>query len=210
MADDPVEVAALIERLRELLAMTGGARPGSFEAHLQDVFRVSAESLAALVQEIERLRGQLPEGMQDCTIQFKECEQGHGRLTATNWVQHDCPWCSIAILRAAKCEEIEALKKDHATALIQAEQDGFNRGLRHGRGELATLRARLAKAEAVVEAARRMRAATEEYARQTDLEPPDCSVIAEQKARSAEYRATVALDAALAALAATKETPDAG
>ena len=150
MADDPVEVAALIERLRELLAMTGGARPGSFEAHLQDVFRVSAESLAALVQEIERLRGQLPEGMQDCTIQFKECEQGHGRLTATNWVQHDCPWCSIAILRAAKCEEIEALKKDHATALIQAEQDGFNRGLRHGRGELATLRARLAKAEAAL------------------------------------------------------------
>lgn len=153
MADDPVEVAALIERLRELLAMTGGARPGSFEAHLQDVFRVSAESLAALVQEIERLRGQLPEGMQDCTIQFKECEQGHGRLTATNWVQHDCPWCSIAILRAAKCEEIEALKKDHATALIQAEQDGFNRGLRHGRGELATLRARLAKAEAARDAA---------------------------------------------------------
>jgi hypothetical protein len=49
--------------------------------------------------EIERLRKQLPETMQDCTIQFKECEYGHGRLTATNWVDNGCPTCEIKRLR---------------------------------------------------------------------------------------------------------------
>jgi hypothetical protein len=54
-----------------------------------------------LAAEVERLRGQLPEGMQHCTIVFKECEKGHGRLTATNWVQHECQQCEIERLRAA-------------------------------------------------------------------------------------------------------------
>ncbi len=49
--------------------------------------------------EIERLQGQLPEGMKHCTIQFKECEKGHGRLTATNWIDHGCPHCAIERLR---------------------------------------------------------------------------------------------------------------
>lgn len=39
------------------------------------------------------LRSQLPAEMQDCTIIFKECAKGHGWLTATNWVQHDCQIC---------------------------------------------------------------------------------------------------------------------
>jgi len=50
--------------------------------------------------EIYRLRDQLPEGMKHCTIQFKECEKGHGRLTATNWVQHGCLQCEIDRLRS--------------------------------------------------------------------------------------------------------------
>jgi hypothetical protein len=53
-----------------------------------------------LKREIERLRAQLPAGMQDCTIQFKECQLGHGRLTATNWVDHGCQQCEIERLRA--------------------------------------------------------------------------------------------------------------
>lgn len=48
---------------------------------------------------IERLTWQLPEGMEHCTIQFKECEKGHGWLTATNWVQHGCSTCEIERLR---------------------------------------------------------------------------------------------------------------
>jgi hypothetical protein len=43
---------------------------------------------------------QLPEEMQDCTIRFKECDIGHGWLTATNWIQHGCPTCQIEKLKA--------------------------------------------------------------------------------------------------------------
>ena len=47
------------------------------------------------IAEIKRLRAQLPEGMKDCTILFKECEKGHGRLTATNWIDHGCGTCKV-------------------------------------------------------------------------------------------------------------------
>ena len=57
--------------------------------------------VAPYVAEIERLSKQLPETMQNCTIQFKECEYGHGRLTATNWIDHECPTCEIDRLREA-------------------------------------------------------------------------------------------------------------
>ena len=41
----------------------------------------------------DALAAQLPEGMKHCTIQFKECEEGHGWLTATNREQLGCPTC---------------------------------------------------------------------------------------------------------------------
>lgn len=50
---------------------------------------------------VRRLRAQLPAEMQDCTILFKECEVGHGRLTATNWIDHGCPHCKMDRLRSA-------------------------------------------------------------------------------------------------------------
>lgn len=53
------------------------------------------------VERAERLEAQLPEDMKECTIQFKECEKGHGWLTATNWVQHGCPTCRVQELEAA-------------------------------------------------------------------------------------------------------------
>jgi len=49
-----------------------------------------------LARELER---QLPDGMKHCTIVFKECDKGHGWLTATNWVQHGCPTCALEELR---------------------------------------------------------------------------------------------------------------
>jgi hypothetical protein len=50
----------------------------------------------------------LPVSMPDCTIVFKECEKGHGWLTATNWVQHDCPTCrtNAAEARAREAEKL--------------------------------------------------------------------------------------------------------
>lgn len=44
-------------------------------------------------QSIKGLKSQLPASMQNCTIQFKECEKGHGRLTATNWAVAGCYVC---------------------------------------------------------------------------------------------------------------------
>ncbi len=62
---------------------------------------------AADQNEIEKLKKQIPECMQHCTIVFKECEKGHGELTATNWTQHDCLVCEITALQS-RVVELEA------------------------------------------------------------------------------------------------------
>ncbi len=54
-----------------------------------------------MIDIVEQLRSQLPRGMEHCTILFKECEQGHGRLIATNWVDHGCQQCEIERMRKA-------------------------------------------------------------------------------------------------------------
>ena len=64
------------------------------------------------------LQAQLPEGMQDCTIIFKECEVGHGWLTAKNWKQFDCPTCRIAELEA----QLESAKIDIERLVTYAEK----------------------------------------------------------------------------------------
>jgi len=55
---------------------------------------------------IEALEAQLPAEMQNCTIRFMECEKGHGRLTATNWIAHGCQHCRIEALEAALREAV--------------------------------------------------------------------------------------------------------
>ncbi len=60
----------------------------------------SSDRARNLQCEVELLRSQLPEGMQRCKILFKQCELGHGWLTASNWVQHGCPTCESDLLRA--------------------------------------------------------------------------------------------------------------
>ena len=59
-------------------------------------------------REIERLTAQLPDGMKDCTIRFKACPEGHGRLTADNWVEIGCHLCEVNRLYA----EIAELKEE--------------------------------------------------------------------------------------------------
>lgn len=60
----------------------------------------------ALQQQVEALQAQLPAEMQSCTILFKECEKGHGRLTATNWIDYGCQTCVVEALQ----RERDALK----------------------------------------------------------------------------------------------------
>jgi predicted nucleic acid-binding Zn-ribbon protein len=80
---------------------------------------------------IPNLRAQLPDGMEHCTILFKECEHGHGWLTATNWVQHGCPTCERNTLRtqlssalAESGEMREALRSASLEGLMLVEHLG--------------------------------------------------------------------------------------
>lgn len=60
---------------------------------------VLADEVGRLQARVAELESQLPEGMKHCTIQFRECEKGHGWLTASNWVQHECATCERDELR---------------------------------------------------------------------------------------------------------------
>jgi len=69
------------------------------------------ETRTVLCKDIERLEAQFPAGMKHCTIVFKSCDKGHGRLTATNWIDSGCPTCQREELEAKldaanKCAEI--------------------------------------------------------------------------------------------------------
>lgn len=65
------------------------------------------ERIAELEEEVNKLQKQLPESMQECTIVVKHCPVGHAWLTATNWIQHECPTCERNKLRA----EIDRLEE---------------------------------------------------------------------------------------------------
>jgi len=69
----------------------------SYHANSDDtdflVVRYAAEMLG-------RQETQLPDGMKDCTIIFKQCDIGHSWLTASNWIQFSCPTCKIHQLEA--------------------------------------------------------------------------------------------------------------
>lgn len=84
----------LVKRLNEM-GMTFEAASYGAEAEPMKSMREAAAELSRLStalaekeREFVQVRGQLPDGMEHCTIIFKECEKGHGWLTATNWVQH--------------------------------------------------------------------------------------------------------------------------
>ena len=59
-----------------------------------------------LAADNAKLRAQLPDSMEHCTITFVECEVGHGRLTATNWLDHGCQQCVIDRLREREREAL--------------------------------------------------------------------------------------------------------
>lgn len=88
--------------------------------------RTQVSARDARIAELEK---QLPDGMKDCTIIFKQCPHGHGWLTAKNWVGNEhCPKCTL----------------DSANLKIRELLDA-NDSLDYGsRSELATLRNQLA------------------------------------------------------------------
>ena len=49
-----------------------------------------------LRRQVATLRKQMPGGMETATIKFLECDEGHGRLVGTNWVDSGCLVCALA------------------------------------------------------------------------------------------------------------------
>ncbi len=88
-----------------------------------DMWIAAADYIEELVAQRDALAAQLPEGMKHCTIEFKECDKGHGWLTATNWVQHGCPTCENDTL-AAKLAEVE--KQEPVTHQYQTIDGGWH------------------------------------------------------------------------------------
>ncbi len=78
--------------------------------YLPNDYRGWMTSALALLEDVARLQAQLPDGMQDCSIRFLECPEGHGRLTATNWLPSGCLHCELATLKG----ENERLKREMA------------------------------------------------------------------------------------------------
>jgi hypothetical protein len=54
----------------------------------------SADGLWAHRADVEKLLKQFPEGMEHCTFEVLECDVGHSRLHATNWIDHGCRVCA--------------------------------------------------------------------------------------------------------------------
>ncbi len=88
-----------------------------------ELLRAAREEIARLKDENAEMRAQLPEGMKDCTILFRECAKGHGWLTATNWVQHECPACTLELSR----EETRWARED--VAELQRLNAGLGRAI---------------------------------------------------------------------------------
>jgi len=62
----------------------------------------------------------LPKEMPGCTILFKSCPLGHGRLVGANWIDTGCPWC----LLAAATPRAEERKEASKLAVEAGECDG--------------------------------------------------------------------------------------
>jgi hypothetical protein len=89
---------------REVEALEGIAEERRHRAKTAELKNEQLEhETRKLRAQNEALHSQLPEGMKHCSILFRECEHGHGRLTAANWIDHGCSTCGIEAL-------IEALR----------------------------------------------------------------------------------------------------
>lgn len=108
-------VSAELRRLREELRSSQDTEAAAI-ATMEDAINLTVDrgkELAAAKARVAELLAQLPDGMAECTIRFNECGKGHGWLTATNWVQHECPTCERDQLRQQLAErdaEIERLR----------------------------------------------------------------------------------------------------
>lgn len=115
--------------------------PEAFEQNIQETLKgldeyalpgidtqKRAEKAAACIRA---LLAQLPEGMKNCTIEFVECEKGHSRLTAANWIDIGCMKCELDRLTA----ELQNMTAKAFAAVWLLPEDVEVRDLLRIRGE---------------------------------------------------------------------------
>jgi hypothetical protein len=81
-----------------------------------------------------RKENQLPAGMEHCTIRFVSCPIGHGRLTATNWVDNGCQSCELARLKRGEFTPEEFQDILHAST--ETSRNQWERAISEYRGKL--------------------------------------------------------------------------
>ena len=144
------DIEAIKRRHEEHSAMFTSGQEYLSQPVLTGLWDFAHQDRATLLAEVERLGGQLPEGMKHCTIRLKECRKGHGWLTAKNWIQHGCPTCR-AEAAEKQLEQVRGLadKWDNkATARsIQMDQDNKRRPIKDLRICADELRAIVGEAE---------------------------------------------------------------
>jgi len=118
LASKDAEIKSLESRLKEALEHNEKIL-GSYKTD-ENYF---LEKIQSLEQRLSQAEAQLPEGMKHCTIKFLECEKGHGRLIANNWIDQGCHWCRLSHLM-----DVAALK----------EKEAYEKGLKDGQSGIKT------------------------------------------------------------------------
>lgn len=93
MTNDQASAANVLECSLDLIRQVLIKHETAVIAEFRAIIEAKNHELKLIYAERDRLLAQLPDGMKECTIVFKECVKGHGWLTAKNWVQHECQTC---------------------------------------------------------------------------------------------------------------------
>ncbi len=101
------ELKNLLDHATRTVEDQGGAII-NLEALVRTLQQKQCQCVPVLEEKIKKLESQLPEQMQSCTILYNECENGHGNLTATNWIPRSCPWCRLLQLENVIIEALDA------------------------------------------------------------------------------------------------------
>lgn len=83
--------------------------------HVDRIREPVLRKFALLSDELAKVRRQLPDGMKHCTIVCRRCPVGHAWLTATNWVQHECPTCELELCISTARKGMQEILETQAT-----------------------------------------------------------------------------------------------
>lgn len=90
-SDDEKKIHGMAADLRIIAADISNAA----KRYEEKISRLQDEHNRELATALEDVRKQLPDGMKHCTIVFRKCPVGHGRLVGENWGDVGCPWCAV-------------------------------------------------------------------------------------------------------------------